>query len=334
MNLPETSPLPELIERIFDSELPVRPNETSLHGYYGDLCNSRLLERYVCYHEDMLRLADFDPGGKDVLDVGSGFGMPLVWLASRGAHAHGLEIVPWMVDDVRAYLELLPTKIRERISVCQGSASEIPFPDSSFDLVLAIEALSHYLHYEPFLVEAHRVLRRPGGKLLIVDGNNGLNPLVRRHCEHVWALHERDIVDDVDPWLFVPKRQKIIKENFPQIEAAAAHTLALRTAGMVRDQIIEAVATYLETGRMPRNVYRRGQLSVHPEQEMVMERLFNPYALAREIRSHGFDVTVRGYWGGASGSATLRTANRVLATLSRVTMVTARSFRIVAVKRA
>ncbi len=67
---------------------------------------------------------------------------------------------------------------------------------------------------------------------------------------------------------------------------------------------------------------------------MVMERLFNPYALAREIRSHGFDVTVRGYWGGASGSATLRMANRVLAALFRLTMVTAQSFRIVAVKRA
>jgi hypothetical protein len=66
---------------------------------------------------------------------------------------------------------------------------------------------------------------------------------------------------------------------------------------------------------------------------MVMERLFNPFTRAREIRSLGFDVKVHGYWGGASGSPTLRAANRVLAAFSPLTMFSARSFRIVAVKR-
>jgi SAM-dependent methyltransferase len=64
--------------------------------------------------------------------------------------------------------------------------------DSSFDFVLAIEAVSHYLDYARFLAEAHRVLR-PGGKLLIIDGNNRLNPAIRRHCEHIWPLHEREM---------------------------------------------------------------------------------------------------------------------------------------------
>jgi SAM-dependent methyltransferase len=232
----EDSPLSDAIERIFETELPVRPKEPTLHAYYGDLRKPQLLEKYLRYHEGMLHFAGLDPDGKDVLDVGSGFGVVLVWLASRGARAHGLEIVSWQVDDVHTYLNRLTAEIRDRVTVRRGSASQMPYGDSSFDLVLAIEAVSHYLDYTKFLTGAHRVLR-PGGKLLIVDGNNGLNPAIRRRCERIWALHERDIVDDEDPWLFVPRRQRIIEKNFPQLDAPEAHTLALQTSGMVQGQV-------------------------------------------------------------------------------------------------
>ena len=312
----ETDVLSDLVDRIFETTFPARPNEPSLQGYYGDLRDPRALEEYVRYHDDLLRFANFDPNGTNVLDVGSGFGLVLVWLASRGAYAHGLEIVPWMVDDVHMYLTRLPTEIQDRVTDRQGSASQIPYGDSSFDLVLAIEAVSHYLDYAHFLTEAHRVLR-PGGKLLIIDGNNGLNPMIRRHCKHIWALHERDMVDDEDPWLFVPKRQRIIEENFPQLDATDAHALALRTAGLVRGQIIESVCSVSGDGRTTwQRVRVRAAFGSPGTEEIVMERLFNPYALGRELHSHGFDVTIQGYWGGASGSPFLRSANRVLATLS------------------
>jgi SAM-dependent methyltransferase len=326
------STLETAIDRIAETTFPTRANEPSLHSYFGDLRRPGWLERFTRYHEDMLRFADFDPDGKRVLEVGSGFGLVLVWLAARGAQAEGVEIVPWMVEDVRTYLVRLSSEIRDRVTIRQASASQLPFEDTSLDLVLSIEALSHYLDYEPFLAEAHRVLRQ-GGKLLVVDGNNGLNPRTRRNTRGIWALHERDIVDEDDPWLFVPKRQRMIQESFPELDEDEAHALALRTAGLVRRQIVEAVRSYLDTGKLPEAVYKPGQLSVHPEHEMVMERLFNPFALGREIRSHGFETRVQGYWGGAGGRPIVRTANRVLAAMSRFTMVTAPAFRIVAVKR-
>lgn len=328
----DTTPFSEAIERIFETELPVRPGEPTLRGYYGDLRKPQLLEKYVRYHEDMLRYADFDPQGKDVLEVGSGFGVGLVWLASSGARAHGLEIVGWQIEDVRTYLARLPPDTRDFVLLRQGTASDMPYGDSSFDLLLAVEGVSHYLDYSRFLAEAHRVLRL-GGKLLVVDGNNGLNPAIRRHCKHIWALHERDVVDENDPWLFVPKRQKMIEEAFPQLEASEAHALALRTAGMVRGEIGDAVDSYLGSGKLPENLYKPGRLSVHPEHEMVMERLFNPFSLAREIRSYGFETRLKGYWGGASGRPSVRGANRVLAAMSPIAMPTAPSFRIVATKR-
>jgi ubiquinone/menaquinone biosynthesis C-methylase UbiE len=84
-------------------------------------------------HEDMLRLADFDPVGKDVLDAGSGSGLVLVWIASQAARAHGLELVSWKVDDVCRYLQRLQGEIRERVIVRQGNASQMHYDDSSFD---------------------------------------------------------------------------------------------------------------------------------------------------------------------------------------------------------
>jgi ubiquinone/menaquinone biosynthesis C-methylase UbiE len=327
----DASPLSEAIKLVFQTKLPERPGEPSLHDYYGDLRQPARLEKYVRYHKDVLRFADFDPNGKEVLEVGSGFGLVLVWLAWSGAHAQGVELVSWMVDDVRTYLPRLPAEIKNCMTVRQGGASDLPYDDSIFDLVLSIEALSHYLDYQRFLVEAHRVLRQ-GGKLLVVDGNNALNPSTRRYCKRIWALHERDIVDQDDPWLFVPKRQRIIHESFPELDASQAHALALRTAGMVREDIRKAVRSYLENGELPANAYKPGRLSVHPEHEMVMERLFNPFSLAREIRSHGFETRLQGYWGGASGRPTVRMANRLLAAMSPVAMPTAPSFRIVATK--
>jgi hypothetical protein len=67
-------------------------------------------------------------------------------------------------------------------------------------------------------------------------------------------------------------------------------------------------------------------------QEMVMERLFNPFTLARELTERGFDVRLRGYWGGAGGSRIVRFADAVLRSASTITMPIARAFRIVPYK--
>ena len=277
----------------------------------------------------MLRYSGFDARGKDVLEVGSGFGIGLVWLASLGARAHGLEIVDWQLEDVRTYLARLPLGIRDFVFVQQGTASEMPYDDSRFDLLFAIEAVSHYLDYSRFLEEAHECSAGAASSSLSTATTSipSCPPPLQAHL-----LSTKSIVDDDDPWLFVPKRQRMIEESFPQIDEPDAHALALRTSGMVRGEVVEAVASYLQTGALPGSTYERGQLSVHPDYEMVMERLFNPFALAREIRAQGFRVQVEGYWGGASGSAVVRGANRVLATFSRLTMFSARSFRILAVK--
>jgi ubiquinone/menaquinone biosynthesis C-methylase UbiE len=158
-----------------------------------------------------------------VLEVGSSFGLGLILVAELGVrHAHGVERVPWMVDYARRAAR---TASVDNVVFDVGDAVSLPVPDASLDLVLSLEAISHYLDYEPFLDEVRRVLR-PGGKLLISDGNNGLNPWIRHRTRALWALHERDVETADHPFTFVLKRERIIRERHPALASEVARRLA------------------------------------------------------------------------------------------------------------
>jgi len=92
----------------------------------------------------------------DILDVGCGAGNMIHHLAQYG-RVRGIEV------DAR------PVKIAQSrgYDVRLGDATQqIPFPDSSFDLVTALDVIEHVDADETVLREAFRVLR-PGGHLLI-----------------------------------------------------------------------------------------------------------------------------------------------------------------------
>jgi SAM-dependent methyltransferase len=224
--------------------------------------------------------------------------------------------------------------LADRIDARQGDASALPFEDDSFDVLLAMEALQHFLDYHPFLREAWRVLR-PGGRLIISDDCNGLNPLTVRRCRRVWASHEVD--EPLDPerivFQFVRKREQIALDAFPQLTVEEARQIALNTAGLIGPEVIEAARRYLEDGVMPTRRYRRGQVSVHPTQHMVMEATLNPFRLKRELRKAGFQVRLRGHWAGDSGKRSYQIVDRALGAVTPLVIFTARSLRYTAVKQ-
>jgi SAM-dependent methyltransferase len=107
----------------------------------------------------------FDLSGRDVLEIGLGYGTLGQYIAERGAVYHGLDIAPTPVEMMRHRLRLLGQEGDERVR--QGSALESPWPGATFDAVYSIGCLHHTGDLERAVTEVHRVLR-PGGSAVVM----------------------------------------------------------------------------------------------------------------------------------------------------------------------
>jgi SAM-dependent methyltransferase len=136
--------------------------------YYEEMRKDRFHSSFTYGRDKVDRLLDAElrrlPAGAKVLDVGCGTGNYLVRFRDMGLDAHGIEPAPGMIEAAK---RLDPT-----LDIQRGTATSLPFPDATFDFVLAIEVF-RYLHLEDTragLREMFRVLR-PGGKLFVTMVN-------------------------------------------------------------------------------------------------------------------------------------------------------------------
>jgi SAM-dependent methyltransferase len=328
-----TEPVDQLFRRVIEAEGD--GYDPWFYRYCGTLASTADATRYQQHLSDLLKFGRVDPRGATVLDAGCGFGFTLVTLRSLGAaQAFGVDVSEPMIRTIHSYLPLLPDEISSGIHVAEASVAEMPFEDRSFDLILSMEAISHYRDVGAFIGEAARVLRT-GGTLLVSDGNNGRNPMIRRETHALWeefetgkpsklgGKHERD-------GSYRLRREEIIRATFPRLSDDLVADLVLRTAFMSRDQIIAAVRDYEEGGPLPSSFFDGSDAPVDPNSGAVHERLFDPYQLADRMKASGFIVRVRGHWGGAGGNPLIRLANGLLGRVSRVTIPSAPSFVIAA----
>lgn len=98
-----------------------------------------------------------------VLDFGCGSGYMTVEMAKLAAKATGIDVNPY-VASIR-----VPPSLAGRLEYIQTSGTQLPFPDSSFDRILASEVLPMIPEPGPFLAEIKRVLK-PGGRLVVANG--------------------------------------------------------------------------------------------------------------------------------------------------------------------
>jgi ubiquinone/menaquinone biosynthesis C-methylase UbiE len=105
------------------------------------------------------------PGGGDVLEVAPGPGFLAIEMARGGRFSvQGLDISKTFVDLARKNAAEAGISVEFR----EGNASEMPFDQNSFDLLVCRAAFKNFARPVNALREMHRVLR-PGGKGVIID---------------------------------------------------------------------------------------------------------------------------------------------------------------------
>jgi SAM-dependent methyltransferase len=116
-----------------------------------------------------------DVSGKRVLEIGLGQGADSESLIRRGARWSGVDLTAESVERVRTRLTLRDLPFDD---LRQGSVLELPFPDSSFDMVFSHGVLHHVPEIRQAEKEIHRVLRPTGELVIMMYARWSLNYLV------------------------------------------------------------------------------------------------------------------------------------------------------------
>ena len=103
-----------------------------------------------------------------VLDLACGSGGPALFMArTTGWHVTGLDITENGIQTATALAANL--HLAEQTVFQQGDASgPLPFADETFDAIVCIDSMNHFLDRVRLLQEWHRILR-PGGRILFTD---------------------------------------------------------------------------------------------------------------------------------------------------------------------
>jgi SAM-dependent methyltransferase len=141
------------------------------------------------------------PTGQKVLEIGCGAGRCTVALAQRGYLIHAMDSVEGMLNSTQEHA--IEAGVSSSVTTSLGDAHNLPFPDGSFGLVLAIGVIPYLQFPQKGLSEMARVLR-PGGFVLVTAGNR-------------WRLN-----DVLDPWSCPPLQpaKKVIGAIFRRFRKA------------------------------------------------------------------------------------------------------------------
>jgi SAM-dependent methyltransferase len=140
---------------------------------YDESLPPHVVEHYLAKRVELVCRAAPPSTYPRLLDVGCGTGVLADRLAARGYEATGIDPSQGMLDIMAAE--------HPEVDAVRGSGEELPFSDSSFDVVLTVAALHHIatpVAIRATLGEMVRVTR-PGGRIVVWD-HNPRNPYWKR----------------------------------------------------------------------------------------------------------------------------------------------------------
>jgi SAM-dependent methyltransferase len=193
-------------------DLEITPHPVGSRGFFEDLDQ---------YHFEklhhLLRLIRFDEyQGRRVLDVGCGAGVDLARFARAGAEVVGIDLAISAIVLARANLS--QQGLPGRLHIADGE--QLPFPDSSFDLVFAHGVVQYTADPQRLVDECRRVLRPEGEAIFQVYNRiswlNALSGVMNVGLEHQDApVLRKFTIGEFRHLLSGFRRVRIVPERFP-----------------------------------------------------------------------------------------------------------------------
>jgi len=174
-----------------------------------------------------------------LLDVAGGTGdIAIRYAEASGPNATAVlaDISPEMLEEGRA--KVAAKRLDARISLTQGNAEALPFPDRAFDAYTIAFGIRNVTHIDAALREAHRVLKI-GGRFLCLEFSECRVPLLDRlydfHSFEVIPRLGKIAAGSADPYRYLVESIR----RFPNQETFA---------GLIRDAGFERVSVRNLTG--------------------------------------------------------------------------------------
>jgi len=132
---------------------------------WKNLNNEEWIELYNHHRSHAQRIDDTTPLqrkeiiknilGEKVLDVGCGTSTLTLEIAKHGFKTTGLDVSDLSLE----HLKNLATEMNLDITLVQGFAENLPFPDKSFDTIVTCHTLEHVKDLEKMITELRRVAK-------------------------------------------------------------------------------------------------------------------------------------------------------------------------------
>ncbi len=188
----------------------------------GERQHSETIDRYAIEHLHRYAFAMQYIQGKDIIDIASGEGYGANLMCSVAKSVIGVDISEEAV-------RFANTKYKTpNVSYKQGSATQIPLPDSSIDVVVSFETIEHHDQHDEMMQEIKRILK-PDGFLIMSTPQKAEDGIIR-HPYHVKELYFEEFKELVNKY-FSQTHFVFQKSNFISIISTNQNSNFLEYSG-------------------------------------------------------------------------------------------------------